>query len=616
MKKLLSTLFAVLFTATFAYSKLQLNEIHIDMPGSDIDEYFEITGSPGESLDGVWYVVLGDHSGQAPNLPTKGSGTIEFATSLDGLSIPSSGFFLGTEFGFTLNATPTNQFFDLIFENNDSTTHMIVRGYTGPRVEVQAEQEGDLGVTIDLNNDGVVDVDPLPWTEVIDAVAVTEPNGDEPPYGAAFGGTDVPPNGTFTAGHVFRSIVDNSWVIGSFDVTGEFSDDTPGAENPEGDVIPTELIIKDQPQSVTISGGESTQLTVNAEGPGTLVYEWFQGQSGDTSTPVAGLSILGEADITHNVTFYNGDDALGLRKNGVLIDVIGVIGVDPTAGFWGSGDATTGEHTLVRKSSVTQGNADGFVGNETDLTGEWTGFPQDTIDDLGMHTADAAATDLFFSEYIEGSSNNKAFEIYNGTGADVDLSQYVVELYFNGATDPGNPITLSEIQPTLEDGEVLVIANAQAVGPSEDFNTPALSETTSYWVRVSDGSASVDSDTATVTVEGGALDVFGGEPIDGFPDWRASSWYLNYNVEFWPWIFHDEHSWQFVFDGSTTNGIFLFDLGLENWIFLTESTYRWQYLFSDTPGWIFTFDDNTASPYRRFFQRGDDFSIFEVTLGQ
>ncbi len=616
MKKLSLTLSAVLFTATFAHATLQLNEIHIDMPGSDDNEYFEITGDPGESLDGVWYVVLGDHSGQAPNLPTKGSGTIEFATSLDGLSIPASGFFLGTEFGFNLAATPTAQFFDLIFENNDSTTHMIVRGYTGPSVEVQAEQEGDLGVTIDLDNDGVVDVDPLPWTEVIDVVAVTEPEGDEPPYGAALGGTDVPPDGSFTPGHIFRSSVDNSWVIGSFDVTGEFSDDTPGAENPEGDVIPTELIIIDQPQNVTINGGETTPLTVNAEGPGTLVYEWFQGLSGDTSTPVDDApSILAEADTTSTVTFFNGDDALVLKKDGGIIDMIGVVGVDPGS-EWGSDDTTTSEYTLVRKSSVTQGDADGFVGNETDLTGEWTGFPQDTFDDLGMHTADSQATDLFFSEYIEGSSNNKAIEIYNGTGADVDLSQYVVELYFNGASDPNNPITLSEIQATLGDGEVLVIANADAVGPNEEFNTPVLTGTTSYWVRISTDTESVDSDTATVTVEGGGLDVFGGEPIDGFPNWRASTWYKNYNVEFWPWIFHDEHSWQFVFDGSTTNGIFLFDLGLENWIFLTESTYRWEYLFSETPGWIFTFDDNTAVPYRRFFQRGDDNSIFEVTLGQ
>jgi len=38
-----------------------------------------------------------------------------------------------------------------------------------------------------------------------------------------------------------------------------------------------------------------------------------------------------------------------------------------------------------------------------------------------------AAADLFFSEYIEGGSNNKALEIFNGTGADVDLSGYFVK---------------------------------------------------------------------------------------------------------------------------------------------------------------------------------------------
>ena len=36
-----------------------------------------------------------------------------------------------------------------------------------------------------------------------------------------------------------------------------------------------------------------------------------------------------------------------------------------------------------------------------------------------LQSAQAATpTELFFSEYIEGSSFNKALEIYNGTGAD------------------------------------------------------------------------------------------------------------------------------------------------------------------------------------------------------
>ena len=47
----------------------------------------------------------------------------------------------------------------------------------------------------------------------------------------------------------------------------------------------------------------------------------------------------------------------------------------------------------------------------------------------------ADAPDLFISEYIEGSSFNKAIEIYNGTGASVDLAAggYILELYSNGS---------------------------------------------------------------------------------------------------------------------------------------------------------------------------------------
>ena len=69
------------------------------------------------------------------------------------------------------------------------------------------------------------------------------------------------------------------------------------------------------------------------------------------------------------------------------------------------------------------------------------------------------ATDLFFSECVEGSSNNKALEIFNGTGATVDLSQYKVLLYSNGNTSPINTLQLSG---TLAHNEVYVISHASA----------------------------------------------------------------------------------------------------------------------------------------------------------
>ena len=59
--------------------------------------------------------------------------------------------------------------------------------------------------------------------------------------------------------------------------------------------------------------------------------------------------------------------------------------------------------------------------------------------------ASAAPTELFFSEYVEGSSSNKALEIYNGTGAPVDLAAagYAVRLYFNGSPSSSGTIALT-----------------------------------------------------------------------------------------------------------------------------------------------------------------------------
>lgn len=74
--------------------------------------------------------------------------------------------------------------------------------------------------------------------------------------------------------------------------------------------------------------------------------------------------------------------------------------------------------------------------------------------------APALAADLYFSEYIEGSSNNKALEIWNGTGASVSLAGYEVAFHFNGSTTAGLTIALTG---TVASGDVFVLAHASAV---------------------------------------------------------------------------------------------------------------------------------------------------------
>lgn len=67
------------------------------------------------------------------------------------------------------------------------------------------------------------------------------------------------------------------------------------------------------------------------------------------------------------------------------------------------------------------------------------------------------ADDLFFSYYMEGSSNNKALAIFNGTSRSINLNDYKVVLYNNGGTAPYRTINLSGVLPH---GESFVIVHS------------------------------------------------------------------------------------------------------------------------------------------------------------
>lgn len=67
-------------------------------------------------------------------------------------------------------------------------------------------------------------------------------------------------------------------------------------------------------------------------------------------------------------------------------------------------------------------------------------------------------SDLFFSEYVEGSGNNKTLEIYNSTDNAIDLSLYTINRYSNGDPDPTNTMTLSG---TIQAKGVVVVTNGQ-----------------------------------------------------------------------------------------------------------------------------------------------------------
>ncbi|NQZ05747.1 MAG: lamin tail domain-containing protein [Algicola sp.] len=74
-------------------------------------------------------------------------------------------------------------------------------------------------------------------------------------------------------------------------------------------------------------------------------------------------------------------------------------------------------------------------------------------------SAKATINDLFISEYVEGRGYNKAIELYNGKGHTIDLSEYQLEFYLNGASTASFSIELSG---SLTAYTTFVIANSLA----------------------------------------------------------------------------------------------------------------------------------------------------------
>ncbi|MBQ4859755.1 ExeM/NucH family extracellular endonuclease [Pseudoalteromonas sp. MMG007] len=103
------------------------------------------------------------------------------------------------------------------------------------------------------------------------------------------------------------------------------------------------------------------------------------------SNPSAAAAILDIADATSTATYFNGDDALVLTKDGAIVDSFGQVGVDPGS-EWSEGGVATVNKTLRRKNSVTTGRTDST--GAFDPSDEWEQFDIDTFDGLGSHAGD------------------------------------------------------------------------------------------------------------------------------------------------------------------------------------------------------------------------------------
>ncbi|MCB0609481.1 MAG: HYR domain-containing protein, partial [Lewinella sp.] len=160
--------------------------------------------------------------------------------------------------------------------------------------------------------------------------------------------------------------------------------------------------------------------------------------------------------------------------------------------------------------------------------------------DCNDHIAGPAITELFISEYVEGSGNTKCIEIYNGTGAAVNLSGYQLLFYVNGSSSVSTTINLSG---TVANGDVFVVCDD---GAAAAFLAQAdqLSTVTFY-----------NGDDAVVLAKNSTpIDIFGRIGQDPGTDWNVSG---NSTVD------HTLVRNPDVFAGNTDNALNFPSLGTE-----------------------------------------------------
>jgi hypothetical protein len=486
---------------------LVINEVDVDNPGTDVQEFIELYGTPGAVLDGLVVVSYNGSSDQ-----------VYLQWDLDGYALDDEGFFvLGSA------AVPN---VGLVFDNN-----LLQNGpeaiaiYLGDAIDFP---NGTDLTAVNLIDAMVYETNDNDDTGLLSLLEVGQAQVDESANGNSGGDSmsRIPDGGTPLLTETYAMQVPTPGFTNVLQCDGGTIQFEEGGTEEQACVDLNEAFLEFTAATTADQSEYIWIITTESNGIESFT---FDPEFDFTGQPVGfcrvwGLSFSGELDLSslqpgNPLSGVSADECAFPSANFLTVEKVTCIAPVCDGGTVTSDNGTSpvivcldGANTAVTLSFATEAPDASYVYIVTDENNEIIEFVNDIEYDFGgveeatcfiygfsylgdlvestfeegdpvllvqstdcgslssnaieiekvLCDGSASCSDLFFSEYIEGNGSNKALELYNPTPFDVDLSNYTIQTYNDGSTVAQNSLQLSG---TLASGATYVIVNSTSIAP-------------------------------------------------------------------------------------------------------------------------------------------------------
>jgi YD repeat-containing protein len=255
-------------------------------------------------------------------------------------------------------------------------------------------------------------------------------------------------------------------------------------------------VITTQPQGRSVNAGTPAQLSVSAA-PSDVTYQWYVGQPGDTSAPIAGQRTA-TLTVTPSVTTTYWVRVAG-TCNASLDSAAATVAVCQPPVITSQPAGASIQQGQSRLLAVTA--------TGTALTYQWFIGPSGTTTNGVGNTSTLTVTPQDVTDYwvrVSGSCGtvNSQTAHVSVCAAPSITTQPISQTIFSGSTAT---LTAAASEATTQPiayqwyrgvtGDV-----SSPVGTGASYVTPALTNAASYWVRATSGVCSTDSQAATISI--------------------------------------------------------------------------------------------------------------------